>query len=157
MSARTANRPDVQAAPPSERAPGARTGPAPRSDPAPSVPAPVPGGDGRIPVPPTVAQAWHRARFDPDLTVRSQAEDVLFRHYLPLAVDLADRRARHHGDPVGARQTAEIALARTILDWAQPDCSRFEAVARLVVRRSLHGAATDGPAWPRTEPFQVAP
>ncbi|WP_420124628.1 hypothetical protein, partial [Nakamurella sp.] len=107
--------------------------------------------------PAELAQAWHRARFDPDLTVRSQAEDVLFRHYLPLALHLADRWSQHHGDPTGARQTAEIALARAILDWRPLDCSRFEAAARLIVERSLHGTAIDGPAWPRTQPPEVAP
>lgn len=101
--------------------------------------------------PATLSDTWHRARSDPDLTVRSQAEDALFRHYLPLAVDLADRWALHNGDPAGARQIAEIALARTILDWRHDDCSRFERFARLVIERSLHGSATDGPARPRTE------
>lgn len=124
-----------------------------RNDPATTVRSQNPGTAAR----PGLSATWQRARFDPDLTIRSQAEDVLFRHYLPLALDLADCWAQRHGDPAGARQTAEIALARVILDWTERDCSRFETVARLVIERSLHGAATDRPAWPRTELREMAP
>lgn len=84
-------------------------------------------------------ETWHRARFDPVLATRSDAEDVLFRLYLPLATDLAERYARTHGNPSRARQAAEVGLARSILDWRHSDCSRFESYARLAIARSLNG------------------
>lgn len=123
-----------------------------------SEPTTTPTGLDRRSTPrPGLAATWHRARFDPDLTIRSQAEDVLFRHYLPLALDLANRSAQRHGDPAGARQTAEITLARTILDWTPGDASRFEPFVRLVIERSLHVAAAGAPAGRHLERDKVRP
>lgn len=89
----------------------------------------------------SLSETWHRARFDPILTTQSDAEDALFRHYLPLAADLAERYARTHGNLTRAMQAAEVGLARSILDWRHSDCSRFESFARLAIERSLHDPA----------------
>ncbi len=92
--------------------------------------------------PGTLSETWYRARFDPVLTARSHAEDLLFRYYLPLAKDRAERHASIHGDLNRALPAAEVALARAILDWRHSDCTRFESFARLAIDRSLCGPAT---------------
>lgn len=83
-------------------------------------------------------EAWYRAGFDQGGTDQARAEDALFRHYLPLARELA-RRGVPDGEPDGggAIQAAEIALARAILDWREPDGHRFESFARLAIKREL--------------------
>ena len=93
--------------------------------------------------PGTLSETWYRARFDPVLTARSHAEDLLFRYYLPLAKDRAERHASIHGDLNRAVPAAEVALARAILDWQHSDCTRFESFARLAIDRSLRGPGAD--------------
>lgn len=85
----------------------------------------------------------HRARLDQDAAARARAEDAVFRHYLPLARELARRATAHgsgpDGDVDGIVQAAEIGLARAILDWRHRDIDRFDAFARLTIKRELGG------------------
>lgn len=100
----------------------------------------------------SLLETWYRARFDPIPTTQSDAEDALFRHYLSLATDLAERYARTHGNLTRALQAAEVGLARSILDWRHSDCSRFESFARLAIERSLRGTASATDGRPRRDP-----
>lgn len=89
----------------------------------------------------SLSQTWDRARSDPAPATRSDAEDALFRYYLPLATDLAHRYATTHGNLSRALHAAEVGLARAILDWQHRDYTRFESFARLSIDRSLRAPA----------------
>lgn len=83
-------------------------------------------------------EAPYRVEFDQGGTEQACADDALFRHYLPLARELARCRLPDGGpDGDGAVRVAEIALARAILDWREPDGYRFEPFARLAIDREL--------------------
>lgn len=94
------------------------------------------------PSPATEQGLWDaltRARSAQMARERARAEVALFRHYRPLARELARSQAGPSigFDREGADQAAEIALARAILDWDGPQAPRFEAYARLTITREL--------------------
>jgi hypothetical protein len=69
--------------------------------------------------------------------VLAEAEDTVFRWYLPLARSLAAGPAVTAVDPVAVEQAAELGLAQAVLGWRQPDCRDFERFARTVITERL--------------------
>ncbi len=92
--------------------------------------------------------ALHRARRGHLPAARAQAEDALFRHYLPVARELTEHHSAAGGDRDRAGQAAEIGLARAILDWPHESSARFEPFARLAIARQIRGF--DRAAWLRS-------
>jgi hypothetical protein len=81
------------------------------------------------------ALAWARADYAP--RVLAEAEDAVFRWYLPVARSLATGPAVIAVDPVAVEQAAELGLAQAVLGWRRPDCGDFERFARGVIIERL--------------------
>jgi len=81
--------------------------------------------------------ALARARADYAPRVLAEAEDAVFRWYLPVARSLATGPAVTAVDPVAVEQAAELGLAQAVLGWRGPDCEGFERFARGVIVERL--------------------
>ncbi|HEY5877984.1 MAG TPA: hypothetical protein VIU11_03685, partial [Nakamurella sp.] len=77
--------------------------------------------------------ALDRARSEQAPCALSRVEDALFRHYLPMAWQMARAHAPDDPDPEAVRQVAEVGLAQAILSWAQRDSARFDRYARATI------------------------
>ena len=92
-------------------------------------------------------QALQQARSQGRPETIADAEDALFRHYLPLAHTLA---AAHHAaaaDPAAALRAAETALAAAIVAWRYRDPDEFQPWASSHIGMQLT-ALTRRPAHP---------
>ena len=93
-----------------------------------------------------VEKLWdslHRARDDPAAAgTLANAEDAVFRFYLPFARTLAGGHPAAAADPMGAEQAAETGLARAVLGWQRPDCRDFWRFARMEIDGQLRILAT---------------
>jgi hypothetical protein len=78
-----------------------------------------------------------RARADYAPRVLAEAQEAVFRWYLPVARSLAAGPAVVAVDAVAVEQAAELGLAQAVLRWRQPDCRDFERFARTVIIERL--------------------
>ena len=88
------------------------------------------------------ALARARAHYNP--RVLAEAEDRVFRFYLPLAWTVADAwtvGAARSGD---AKRAAEVGLAEAVLRWERGGGAGFEAHARAVIIAQLRWVSTAG-------------
>jgi hypothetical protein len=67
----------------------------------------------------------------------AEAQEAVFRWYLPVARSLAAGPAVVAVDAVAVEQAAELGLAQAVLRWRQPDCRDFERFARTVIIERL--------------------
>ena len=99
------------------------------------------GEPSQWPNPRAALSIWHRlaaAREHYDPRVLAEAEDVVFRFYLPLAHELADGQSVN---PAVSRAEAELGLAKAVLAWNRPDPAGFEEYARGAVLCELRQSA----------------
>lgn len=81
-------------------------------------------------------QLWnelHRARPGGSAHALTEAEDALFRFYMPMAQAIAAPIAKATPDPFGAFQAAEAGLAEAILAWQRVRIAGFERFARATI------------------------
>lgn len=106
-------------------------------------PAPATTVEGCMPVDDAVdceaQRLWQvlvRARAEYAPRVLAEAEDAVFRYYLPLARSLAADRAAGAPGPVAVVQAAELGLSQAVLSWPKTDKAGFErfAVATVAAR-----------------------
>ena len=98
-------------------------------------------------VDPETAELWDalaRARSLYDPRVLAEAENRVFRFYLPLARTVAHARAAGVARPVDAQRAAELGLAEAVLRWQRAAGAGFEAHARVVISAQLRWASTAG-------------
>lgn len=81
------------------------------------------------------ALARARAEYAPRLL--AEAEDAVFRFYLPLAKSLAGASTTGAQDTVAVEQAAELGLAQAVLAWPGADSRGFERFARAAITSQL--------------------
>lgn len=89
----------------------------------------------------------------------SHVEDALFRHYLPVAREMAAVHAVDHPNPDDVGQAAEVGLAQAILGWRHRGPTGFERFARSTITAQLRHRDTlsraNGLHPPGTGPYPV--
>jgi hypothetical protein len=102
--------------------------------------------------------ALARARADYAPRVLAEAEDAVFRWYLPLARELSAGPCHAAKDPIAVEQAAELGLAQAVLGWRQPNCREFERFARgLITERIQRCTAGPGIRIPAPGPAALSP
>ena len=104
-------------------------------------------------------RALHMARLHDRPEDIVDAEDALYRHYLPLAHALAAAHPAGTDAPTAARHAAETALAAAIVAWRYRDPEEFQPWAGKHIRIALAALTTPsadrpraGSAWRRPPP-----